>query len=85
MTVSDLVPRVAAVVGDLAPLRDVDVRPDTRLREELGFDSLSLLELAAALEDEFGLPLDSELAAEVADTVTDVAQAVHDIQQAAAG
>jgi len=65
--------RVLSVVSDMAPFRDARVRPESLLREELGYDSLSLLELAAALEDEFRIPASAELDAEVADTARQVA------------
>lgn len=68
--------RVLAVVAEMAPMRGLEVTQSSRLREDLGYDSLSLLELAAALEDEFGLPPDAELDAEVAEAVADVAVAV---------
>jgi acyl carrier protein len=64
--------RVLAVVFDMAPLRDAEVAPASSLREDLGYDSLSLLELAVALEDEFRLPASAELDAEAAETVLEV-------------
>lgn len=33
---------------------DLEVAPDSKLAEDLGFDSLELAELSAALEDELG-------------------------------
>jgi acyl carrier protein len=69
---------VLVVVGDMAPFRDVEVTPETRLREDLGFDSLSLLELAAALEDEFGLPGSADLEDEIADCADDVIRIVRE-------
>jgi acyl carrier protein len=77
--------RVLTVVRDMAPLRDAQVAPQSALREELGYDSLSLQELAAALEDEFGLPASAELDAEAAETVLDVMAAVLSKIQALAG
>jgi acyl carrier protein len=68
--------RVLVVIRDMAPFRDVEVTPETRLREDLGFDSLSLLELAAALEDEFGLPGSAHLEDEIADYADDVMRIV---------
>jgi acyl carrier protein len=68
--------RVLTVVTDLAPLRNTPVTRASSLREDLGYDSLSLIELAAALEDEFGLPASAELDAEAAETVQDVEEIV---------
>lgn len=64
--------RVLRVVADMAPLRDAEVAGGADLREDLGYDSLSLLELAAALEDEFGLPPSAELDTEEVETVAEV-------------
>lgn len=63
--------RVLKVVGDMAPLGDVEVGVSSVLRVDLGYDSLSLLELAGALEDEFGLPASDEDETDV-ETVADV-------------
>lgn len=70
--------RVINVVSDMAPLRGAQVAPASTLREDLGYDSLALLELAAALEDEFELPASAELDAEVAEAVVDVERIVID-------
>jgi acyl carrier protein len=58
---------VLAVVRELAPHAGVaEITPETVLVAELGFDSLGMLELIAALEEEFELPsLESEALAEV--------------------
>jgi acyl carrier protein len=64
--------RVLRVVGDMAPLREAEVAAGADLRDDLGYDSLSLLELAAALEDEFKLPPAAELDTEEVDTVEQV-------------
>jgi len=70
--------RVLSVVSDMAPMRGGQVAPGSSLRGDLGYDSLTLLELAAALEDEFRLPASAELDAEVAETVVDVERIVLD-------
>ncbi|HEV7805578.1 MAG TPA: phosphopantetheine-binding protein [Solirubrobacteraceae bacterium] len=76
MESADLRERVLSVVADMAPLRGAPVGSGSTLRESLGYDSLALLELAAALEDEFGLPPSAELDAEDAETVADIEQIV---------
>ncbi len=57
---------VRTVIAMMAPGRDgagaphpvspEALRADDRLREDLGFDSLRLIELTVALEEAFGLP-----------------------------
>ncbi|MFD7903971.1 hypothetical protein ACFV4F_17960 [Kitasatospora sp. NPDC059722] len=44
------------IVIGMAPDQGLADRPDPELVEELGYHSLALLELAFALEDEYGLP-----------------------------
>lgn len=60
------------MLSQFAPV-DVDgLTPETRLIDDLGYHSLALLELAYALEDEFGLPpLDEETARDIL-TVRDI-------------
>jgi len=50
------------IVFDLAPVRSEPL-PEARLVEDLGYHSLSLLEMAFSLEDEFGLPAIDETTA----------------------
>lgn len=47
--------RVRRVVAEHAPTRVATVESADRIVEDLGFDSLALLELVVALEEEFGL------------------------------
>jgi acyl carrier protein len=48
--------RVRALVVEAAPIDIAEVRGDMALTDELGYDSLSLLELMSLLEAEFALP-----------------------------
>jgi acyl carrier protein len=52
-TISD---RVRRLVIEVAPIAVGHVSAGTALAEDLGYDSLSLLELIGLLEAEFGLP-----------------------------
>ena len=72
---SETAERVLELIRELSTAGASDLpRPETRL-EELGFDSLAFAELAAALEDEFGL--------DVGDPVLDGTGAVRDVLQIA--
>jgi acyl carrier protein len=44
------------VINAMAPHRVDEIGADTRLRDELLYDSLRLIELAMALEQHLGLP-----------------------------
>src|SRR5205809_4264812 len=47
--------RVRTVIAEMAPLRPLTVTANLGLTNDLGFDSLGVLELAGTLEEEFGL------------------------------
>jgi acyl carrier protein len=59
------------IISDLAPSPG-ELVPQARLIEELGYHSLSLMELAFSLEDEFDLPTIDEATARKILTVSDV-------------
>jgi acyl carrier protein len=44
------------ILEEVAKLNRADVTGDKRLREDLGLDSLSLIDVAVAAEDTFGIP-----------------------------
>ena len=47
--------RLKSVIGKVLPSIDVSgVNDDTRLIEDLGFDSLAMMMMAMEIEDEFG-------------------------------
>jgi acyl carrier protein len=59
---SELRGRVRQVVETIAPIQGIPVKPESRFLEDLGYDSLGLVELVLALEGELGLPeIDGEL------------------------
>ena len=61
-----------AIVVGVAPAQQAEVRPDSRLVDDLEYQSLALLELAFALEEEYGLPpIDGAIAAQI-HTVSDI-------------
>lgn len=49
-------PRVFALIAAMAPIPVAAVDAGTRLRDDLGFDSIRLIELAMAMERRFDLP-----------------------------
>lgn len=63
---------VRRLIEQLAPVRDVEISPETELGVDLGYESLRLMELATALEDHFGLEEITEDDAAEADTVGEV-------------
>jgi acyl carrier protein len=63
---------VRRLIVQLAPVREVEISPATELGVDLGYESLRLMELATALEDQFGLEEITEDDAAEADTVGEV-------------
>jgi len=61
--------RIRGVVARQLGVEVSEVLPDASLQEDLGADSLELVELLMALEDEF----DIEVPEEVAETITTIA------------
>ena len=62
---------VRAIVLEMAPLRGTVAERASLMRADLGYDSLGLLELAYALEQEFGLAAADEDDGDV-ETISDV-------------
>jgi acyl carrier protein len=70
---------VTEVVRAMAPLNSSDVHQETRLVEDLGYDSLRLIELAIVLERAFSLPAISGETSVRAVTVEDVVETVRNL------
>jgi acyl carrier protein len=70
-TQADICKLIQEIILDVAPTRG-EAAAGARLVEELGFNSLALLELAFSLEDEFDLPTIDEATARRILTVGDV-------------
>jgi acyl carrier protein len=69
---SDVQAKVTKIIVDLLGVDESKVVPDARFREELEADSLDLVELIMAFEDEFG----GEISDEEAQKITTVGEAV---------
>ena len=69
---SDTNTRVTAIIVDLLGVDEEQVVPAARFREDLEADSLDLVELIMAFEEEF----EGEISDEEAQTITTVGEAV---------
>ncbi|MBA2495940.1 MAG: acyl carrier protein [Acidimicrobiia bacterium] len=67
MTDTDLFERFRTLTADVLDVATEQVVTDARFAEELGVDSLDLVELVEALESAFGVSIDDE---ELADVTT---------------
>jgi acyl carrier protein len=73
---SDVQERVTKIIVDLLGVDESKIVPEARFREELEADSLDLVELIMAFEDEFG----GEISDEEAQKITTVGEAVKYLQ-----
>ncbi len=69
--------KVKDIIVDILVIDEDDVEPEARFREDLGADSLDLVELIMAFEDEFG----GRISDEDARNITTVQDAVTYISQ----
>jgi len=56
----DMAAAFARTLESIAEVKRANVTRDKRLREELGIDSLSLIDVAVATEDTFGIRIPDE-------------------------
>ncbi|MDR1487669.1 MAG: acyl carrier protein [Deltaproteobacteria bacterium] len=59
---SDILERVTAVVVDQLAIDPSEVVPEASFQDDLGADSLDLVELIMAMEEEFDIKIDDEAA-----------------------
>jgi acyl carrier protein len=59
---SDITSRVIAVVADQLSVEAAEIRPESSFQDDLGADSLDLVELIMAMEEAFDIKIDDEAA-----------------------
>jgi|CXWL01.1.fsa_nt_gi acyl carrier protein len=57
--------RMVQLIAEVSVVRAENIRPEHRLREDLGMDSVCSLELISMLAEEFGLNISVEEAAQI--------------------
>lgn len=75
--------QIKGIIVELLGVSADDVKPEARFREDLGADSLDLVELVMELEERFGSEISDEEAQQIK-TVGDAVKYIED-RQAAAG
>lgn len=65
LTENPLYLRLRDLTIDVLDLRDDQIEPEARFADDLGADSLDLVELVEALEEEFGVRIDDEELADI--------------------
>ncbi len=73
----DILDKVKAVVVEKLGVEAEKVTPEARFLEDLGADSLAIVELVMGLEDEFGM----EISDEEAENIRTVGDAIKFIQE----
>ena len=77
MTADEILAKVKEIIVDQLGVKENEVVPDASLNEDLGADSLDLVELVMAFEEEF----DMEISDEDADQIKTVREACEYIQE----
>ena len=67
---SDTLKRLQEIVGEQLEIEPEKVKPNADFVKELGADSLDVVELVMAIEDEFEMEIDDKVASKIA-TVQD--------------
>ncbi|WP_066175136.1 acyl carrier protein [Bacillus marinisedimentorum] len=73
---ADVLDRVAKIVVDRLGVDESEVKPEAKFKDDLGADSLDVVELVMELEDEF----DMEISDEDAEKIETVGDAVNYIK-----
>lgn len=72
--------RVREVLADQLGLEETEIKPESRLKEDLGADSLDMVELIMAMEEEFNVDIPDEEAQNIR-TVADAVDYVEQYEQ----
>ncbi len=62
---SDITSRVINVVADQLSVDAGEIRPESSFQDDLGADSLDLVELIMAMEEEFDVKIDDDAAQKI--------------------
>ncbi len=61
----EILARVVKVVADQLSVDTAEIRPESSFQDDLGADSLDLVELIMAMEEEFDVKIDDEAAQKI--------------------
>ncbi|KXS55627.1 MAG: acyl carrier protein [Candidatus Adiutrix intracellularis] len=62
---SDITARVINVVAEQLSVDATEIRPESSFQDDLGADSLDLVELIMAMEEEFDIKIDDDAAQKI--------------------
>lgn len=72
LDVGEVTDRILTVIKNFDQVDASKVKPETKFAEDLGLDSLDIVEIVMAIEDEFAI----EIPDQEADRITSIAQAI---------
>lgn len=75
MSQASVFDRVQTILIDHIGVEATDIREDAKIRDDLGADSLDLVEIVMEVEDEFGIEINDEEAEKI-ETVGDIVRYV---------
>jgi len=61
----EILSRVVKVVADQLSVDEAEIRPESSFQDDLGADSLDLVELIMAMEEEFDVKIDDDAAQKI--------------------
>ncbi|MBU8907046.1 acyl carrier protein [Desertibacillus haloalkaliphilus] len=76
---ADTLARVSKIIVDRLGVDEAEVKPEASFKDDLGADSLDVVELVMELEDEFDLEISDEEAEKIS-TVSDVVDYINNQQ-----
>ncbi|MCD8502449.1 MAG: acyl carrier protein [Bacillaceae bacterium] len=76
---ADVLSRITKIIVDRLGVDEAEVKPEATFKEDLGADSLDVVELVMELEDEFDLEISDEDAEKIS-TVQDVVDYINNNQ-----
>lgn len=66
MTETEVLERVTKVIVNQLSVDEAEIKPESRFKDDLGADSLDVVELVMQLEDEFEIEISDEEAEKIA-------------------
>ena len=73
----DMLEKVKSIIAETLNISADSLREDTNVQDDLGADSLELVEIAMAVEDEFEIEIDDEAIIQI-HTIGDIVKALQD-------
>lgn len=70
--------KIIQILSEVSGVPEAEIKPDSRLTDELGLTSFDLADIVVAIEDEYGLSIADELLPQLV-TVGDIIKAASEV------